>query len=1174
MQHRQAAPRRGSAAGVTLAEALVAVAITSILVVGLLTVLQSMTLTHERGEKAALSQQEVRNAFDTLVKELRFVGFDYDRDGLETPYPGQPDEQVEFAGAAAITIRGNFDFEDENGGRELDLETPESDPDFEEVCCPIVTTGNDEIVTFALRSEDASKNLDEVVLRVDVQPATGRDAIVGVDGPENEETVTIERVDFSNENPPYELIRFTIDPTGTRVEERVLARNVRSLGFTYEDSAGNPYFCKSGAPPCTGSDRVLFDTVGGGDDVVANDGLGREARAAIRSIGVSLVGMEEKPDLRYVDPDADLSNPAEAAVAKYRKYELDASVTPPNLGSRGRRDTDSVAPEVVTNVTACVGQCAAVRVEWNEAKRASSYLVQLYDPTTTPPTMIFSGNAGAQEIPNTTPQRLYAAFDSHNDVQIQDGVTVYAVVTAQNSAGSSEPSIASASVTLVDLVRPEAPLRLNASGYEDQHPDWPDVAGAGLSPVSDPTDDDYPREGVIAVRWSPPRYALDIRDPKNPDTSWDTRVSTSTLPALACDAVPGADLDGNGSLEHERTPLRELSWGQRYLIFRSTDPRFVPTADDLVAITNGQRNSVTGQLEFIDRPQHEYDGMGNFVRTVNDLSCCTTYYYRMRAVDACWSGADPASTSDPHLSPFTPPLNTGDVPDSDDVSTLASSEVGLAVPGYAIPAAAAAAPADLRYSEFDATAKTFRWSFRAPKVDTAPAPGPNQAVYREYVLWSHATNPDNRLDAFANGQNGGKVEARITVGDTGALDVDGGYVTVGDAATRYYRVAAVQCLDDDVANEAGDPYALDVGEGSTAVKIPCNFGGGPLTFVDVDSSSFPTAVVATMVPEDPAVTLARGRLILSDPVSGHSVSTPAPGLEPAVAGGYSVIFGATEIAALLEQMPAGVDLDIRVDFKDSQGCFVQSDPQTLALQPPDCCFEQELTLVSVDSADGFTWSIPITTICGAEVAITSMDLLLGSAKFEQLWWEGVPIWTGSDANAVLDLSLTPLIVPAGTTPVLRAQTSKAIQGDQITLDLTHEMLGNSGSCNFSEYDIGQAPLDCCLSAPSAPLWYDAGTDWIGEITLTEVCGTSLELSYLDLWQNAGKYEQVEVDGTAVWSGSTPTAYADLSASPPSIAPGGTTTIRVHSSKSWSGNSMTLDVGFGAGHCVFSQVNIP
>ena len=69
-----------------------AVAITSILVVGLLTVLQGMTRTHERGEKAALSQQEVRNAFDTLLKELRFVGFDYDRDGLETPYPGQPDD--------------------------------------------------------------------------------------------------------------------------------------------------------------------------------------------------------------------------------------------------------------------------------------------------------------------------------------------------------------------------------------------------------------------------------------------------------------------------------------------------------------------------------------------------------------------------------------------------------------------------------------------------------------------------------------------------------------------------------------------------------------------------------------------------------------------------------------------------------------------------------------------------------------------------------------------------------------------------------------------------------------------------------------------------------------------------------------------------------------------------
>ena len=1174
MHDRHHAQRIAGSAGVTLAEALVAVAITAFVVVVLLTTLQGMTRTHERGEKAAESQQEVRNGFDTLLKQLRYVGFDYDRDGLETPYPAQPDEQIEFAGAAAITIRGNMDYEDADGGREPALETDESDSDFGEVCCPIVTTGNDEIVTYALRSEDPTKNLDEITLVVDIQPEDGRDAVLGPDGPENEETLTLEGVDFSNENPPYTLYRFTINEAGNGFEEREIARNIRSMEFAYEDSLGKDYYCTSDSLPCPASAQVPFATVLGGDDLTANDGLGRAARAEIRRIDIALVGLEDKPDLRYTDPDADMSNPAEAAVAKYHKFLLEASVSPPNLGQRGRRDTDSTVPPAPTNVTACVGQCGAVRVEWNEVKRASSYLVQLWDPATSPAVMLYSGGAAVRTIEGSDPPRVYAVFDSHHDVDIQDGTTLYAVVTAQNGAGSGEPSTASSSVTLVDLVRPEGPLRVNASGYEDEDPNWPDTTAGSVVPVDDPTDDDYPRQGQIAVRWSPPLYTLDVQNQSNPDTTWDTRVNSGTLPALDCDSEPAADLDADGSLEHERTPVRELAWAQRYLIFRSTDPRFVPTADDLIAATNGQRNSATGQLEYIDAPKHEFDGSGNFVRTVNDLACCTTYYYRIRAVDACWAGGDPASTSDPHLSPFSPPLNTGDVPDSDDVSSLSPSEVGLAVPGYAIPAGPPAAPQDLRYANFDDATKSFDWSFRVPKRDLAPAPGPNDAVYRDYVLYSHASNPLNELDAFGNAQNGGKVEARITVTDAEALHVEAPTVYVGDAATRFYRVVAVQCQDDDIANVAGDTYALDVGRASAAVKIPCNFGGGDLTFLDVDASSFPTLVTATMVPQDPSVTLARARLILTDPVSGRSAMTPAPGLPPDVAGANFVGFDAAAISALLDQMPAGVDLDLSVDFKDSQGCFAQVDPQTLALQPPDCCFEQDHALVSVDSADGFTWSMTLSTICGAEVAITSMDLLLGSAKFEQLWWNDVTIWTGSDANAVLDLSLTPIIVPAGSTPVLRAQTSKDIRHDQITWDFTHEMLGSNGSCGFSEYDIGQAPIDCCLSAPSQPVVYSTGTEWIGEVTLTEVCGTSLELSYLDLWQNAGKYEQVDVDGTTIWTGSDAAPYVDLSGSPPYVAPNGTVTFTFHSSKDWPANSLTLDVGFGAGNCVVSQVNIP
>ena len=90
--------------GLTLIEGLVALLITSIVAIGPLSTYAAMTSVHRRGELAAESQREVRTAFDTMLRELRYVGFDYDRDGDDTPYPNQTDEQVEFAGVSAITI--------------------------------------------------------------------------------------------------------------------------------------------------------------------------------------------------------------------------------------------------------------------------------------------------------------------------------------------------------------------------------------------------------------------------------------------------------------------------------------------------------------------------------------------------------------------------------------------------------------------------------------------------------------------------------------------------------------------------------------------------------------------------------------------------------------------------------------------------------------------------------------------------------------------------------------------------------------------------------------------------------------------------------------------------------------------------------------------------------------
>ena len=61
----------------------------------------------------------------------------------------QPDEQIEYAWHSAVTLRGNYNFDAPNDtnhydhGRESTLESS---------YFPVVTTGNDEIVTYVLTS--------------------------------------------------------------------------------------------------------------------------------------------------------------------------------------------------------------------------------------------------------------------------------------------------------------------------------------------------------------------------------------------------------------------------------------------------------------------------------------------------------------------------------------------------------------------------------------------------------------------------------------------------------------------------------------------------------------------------------------------------------------------------------------------------------------------------------------------------------------------------------------------------------------------------------------------------------------------------------------------------------------------------------------------------------------
>ncbi|HEU4523119.1 MAG TPA: prepilin-type N-terminal cleavage/methylation domain-containing protein, partial [Thermoanaerobaculia bacterium] len=144
--------------GFTLTEVLVSIAIFAIIFIAALLAYDRANRIFKSGVDASDVQQTTRVAFDRLVAEVRMAGFDFDRDGYPTGAQKyqQPDEQLEFIHPHAITIRTNLNYETAaaaDNGRETAYEpgftTATPDDDF----FPVVTTANNEIVTYALRSD-------------------------------------------------------------------------------------------------------------------------------------------------------------------------------------------------------------------------------------------------------------------------------------------------------------------------------------------------------------------------------------------------------------------------------------------------------------------------------------------------------------------------------------------------------------------------------------------------------------------------------------------------------------------------------------------------------------------------------------------------------------------------------------------------------------------------------------------------------------------------------------------------------------------------------------------------------------------------------------------------------------------------------------------------------------
>jgi prepilin-type N-terminal cleavage/methylation domain-containing protein len=401
--------------GYTLTEVLVATAIFAIIFVAALLIYDRANKVFKVGVEGADMQQNARVAFDRLVADIRSAGFDHDRDGVPVSvgsnvwkkntsygvgstvspviYNGftyrasaittgisgtaeptwnttvngttndngitwrtiegvnsfqQPDEQIEYAGPHAITLRANFDHDLDKAndyGRE---------PDLESVQFPVITTGNDEIVTYALRSEavdaggviPSGRNADTATFFADVPNRRT------FPGGRAENAVNIPNVDLCAAGcnlPPYTLYRFSLNSAGA-VQSTPIASNIRNLSFTY-------YTDVTGTTPLTITDP------GGGQynpNTPATSAAPRSVRAQIRSVRIQLVAMNESRDPAYRNP-AEIGTRAE----RYRTYAVETLVVPRNLGKQGMREQQASPPGKPKMLRVCINACRMAYVEWN-----------------------------------------------------------------------------------------------------------------------------------------------------------------------------------------------------------------------------------------------------------------------------------------------------------------------------------------------------------------------------------------------------------------------------------------------------------------------------------------------------------------------------------------------------------------------------------------------------------------------------------------------------------------------------------------------------------------------------------------------------------------------------------------------------------------------------------------
>jgi prepilin-type N-terminal cleavage/methylation domain-containing protein len=393
----------GRESGLSLVEVLVSVTILAVAATIALVLYDGARQSFKLGENVAEQQQAVRIAFDLIAADIRMAGFNTNPDGNKV----RPDEEIEAAYDTAIVVRADFDASDPV--ESLDPEQSLSGPGSAFLS---VSTGNDEIRAYVLAKPGGSSP-DTLTFQADVGQ-TVRDGLV--------ETVDIDDINLTHDDPPYTLYRISLDENADPVRT-VLIENVRSLRFRYYDGAGN-----------------LLPAVGGMDDDAA-----LRARDSIRRIGVEIEALTRDPDLRWVD--ANDSNPATRA---FRKFSLVGDIAPRNLGMLGIKDSmaDTAPPSAPAAPALYTGHCGGLNISWppNPPEDEAAYYRVLFG---TSPTSL-------------TGQRLADGLH-HYLGGLYDGTDYYVALQAMDASGNqSEPSPLS-SIRTENTNRPEEPAGIIAS---------------------------------------------------------------------------------------------------------------------------------------------------------------------------------------------------------------------------------------------------------------------------------------------------------------------------------------------------------------------------------------------------------------------------------------------------------------------------------------------------------------------------------------------------------------------------------------------------------------------------------------------------------------------------------------------------------------------------------------